>query len=158
MTFPAKVFVSFVAAFALAAVLLFSAAITGERRTFSELESSQVAAAFENVRRELDRGSEDVSRRVSLVAESEATLRMALDLSRPQPFVTSLGPMGLELRHFRTRHDSRNPYAFQGRTESGETFTTLQAVGNRGLRLTWCSNFLQKGFNLFYASAMFCPL
>jgi len=85
MTFPAKVFVSFVAAFALAAVLLFSAAITGERRTFSELESSQVAAAFENVRRELDRGSEDVVRRVNLVAESEATLRMALDLSRPQP-------------------------------------------------------------------------
>ena len=85
MTFPAKVFVSFVAAFALAAVLLFSAAITGERRSFAELESSQVAAAFENVRRELDRGSEDVSRRVNLVAESEATLRMALDLSRPQP-------------------------------------------------------------------------
>ena len=85
MTFPAKVFVSFVAAFALAAVLLFSAAITGERRSFSELESSQVAAAFENVRRELDRGAEDVVRRVNLVAESEATLRMALDLSRPQP-------------------------------------------------------------------------
>ncbi len=85
MTFPAKVFLSFVAAFALAAVLLFSAAITGERRAFSELESSQVAAAFENVRRELDRGAEDVVRRVSLVAESEATLRMALDLSRPQP-------------------------------------------------------------------------
>ena len=85
MTFPAKVFVSFLAAFALAAVLLFSAAITGERRTFSALESSQVAAAFENVKRELDRGSEDVVRRVNLVAESEATLRMALDLSRPQP-------------------------------------------------------------------------
>ena len=85
MTFPAKVFVSFVAAFALAAALLFSAAITGERGSFSQLESSQVSAAFENVRRELDRGSEDVSRRVNLVAESEATLRMALDLSRPQP-------------------------------------------------------------------------
>jgi signal transduction histidine kinase len=85
MTFPAKVFVSFFAAFALAAVLLFSAALTGERRAFSQMEAGQVAAAFENVRRELDRGAEDVSRRVGLVAESEATLRMALDLSRPQP-------------------------------------------------------------------------
>jgi signal transduction histidine kinase len=85
MTFPAKVLVSFVAAFALAAVLLFSAALTGERRAFSQMEASQVAAAFENVRRELDRGAEDVSRRVGLVAESEATLRMALDLSRPGP-------------------------------------------------------------------------
>ncbi|HUJ39000.1 MAG TPA: hypothetical protein VLW54_00530 [Candidatus Acidoferrales bacterium] len=49
------------------------------------METSQVAGAFENVQRELDRGAEDVSRRVGLVAESEATLRMALDLSRPQP-------------------------------------------------------------------------
>ena len=85
MTFPAKVFVSFLAAFALAAVLLFSAAIGGERRAFSQMETSQVAGAFENVQRELDRGADDVSRRVGLVAESEATIRMALDLSRPQP-------------------------------------------------------------------------
>ena len=85
MTFPAKVFFSFLAAFALAAVLLFSAAIGGERRAFSQMEASQVAGAFENVQRELDRGAEDVSRRDGLVAESDATLRMALDLSRPQP-------------------------------------------------------------------------
>ena len=85
MTFPAKVFLSFLAAFALAAVLLFSAAIGGGRRAFSETENSQVAGAFENVQRELDRGADDVSRRVALVAESEATLRMALDLSSAHP-------------------------------------------------------------------------
>jgi signal transduction histidine kinase len=85
MTFPAKVFLSFLAAFALAAVLLFSAAVGGERRAFSQMEAGQVSGAFENVRRELERGSDDVSRRAGLVAESEATLRMALDLSRPQP-------------------------------------------------------------------------
>ena len=85
MTFPTKVFLSFVAAFALAAGLLFSAAVSGVRGAYSQMEQGQVAAAFENVRRELDRGAEDVSRRVGLVSESEATLRMALDLSRPQP-------------------------------------------------------------------------
>ncbi|HKO05353.1 MAG TPA: hypothetical protein VJW51_11420 [Candidatus Acidoferrales bacterium] len=85
MTFPAKVFLSFVAAFALAAGLLFSAAVGGVRDTHARMEQGQVAAAFQNVRRELDRGAEDVSRRVGLVAESEATLRMVLDLSRPQP-------------------------------------------------------------------------
>ncbi|HMD32539.1 MAG TPA: HAMP domain-containing protein, partial [Candidatus Acidoferrales bacterium] len=84
MTFPAKVFFSFLAAFALAAGLLFSAAIGGLRHTYGQMEQGQVAAAFENVRREMDRGADDVSRRVGLVAESEATLRMALDLSRPQ--------------------------------------------------------------------------
>jgi len=85
MTFPAKVFLSFMAAFALAAGLLFSAAIGGVQRTHAGMEQGQVAAAFENVKREVDRGAEDVSRRVSLVAESEPTLKMALDLSRAQP-------------------------------------------------------------------------
>ena len=85
MTFPAKVFFSFLAAFALAAALLFSAAVGGERRAFSKMETGQVSGAFENVRRELERGADDVSRRVGLVAESEATMRMALDLTRPQP-------------------------------------------------------------------------
>jgi len=85
MTFPAKVFLSFLAAFALAAGLLFSAALGGLRHTYGEMEQGQVSAAFENARREVERGAEDVSRRVGLVAESDATLRMALDLSRPQP-------------------------------------------------------------------------
>jgi two-component system, NtrC family, nitrogen regulation sensor histidine kinase NtrY len=78
MTFPAKVFFSFLAAFAL------SAAVGGLRRTYGQMEQGQVSTAIENARREVDRGAEDVSRRVGLVAESEATLRMALDLSRPQ--------------------------------------------------------------------------
>jgi len=45
------------------------------------------------------------------------------DQSLPQPFATTLGPLGLELKKFRTVHDSRNPYAFQGRTEAGERFS-----------------------------------
>ncbi len=45
-----------------------------------------------------------------------------LDRSMAQPFATTLGPVGIELTGFRTQRDSNNPYSFQGRTESGETF------------------------------------
>ena len=85
MKFPAKVLCAFLAAFVLAAVLLFSAALEAVRNTHAQMEARQVAAAFENTRRELARSAEDAGRRVSLVVESESTTRMALDLSRPQP-------------------------------------------------------------------------
>jgi signal transduction histidine kinase len=85
MTFPAKVFCSFLAAFVLAAVILFSAAIAGVRQAYGRMEARQVETAFVNARRELERGAEDAGRRVGLVAESESTTRMVLDLSRPQP-------------------------------------------------------------------------
>jgi HAMP domain-containing protein len=85
MKFPSKVLCSFLAAFVLAAVLLFSAALGAVRNTHAQMEARQVAAAFENAQRELARSAEDAGRRVSLVVESESTTRMALDLSRPQP-------------------------------------------------------------------------
>jgi len=85
MTFPSKVLCSFLAAFVLAAVLLFSAALSGLRQAHSGMEMQQVKAALANVQREIDRGAEDAGRRVGLVVESESTTRMVLDLSRPQP-------------------------------------------------------------------------
>ena len=45
-----------------------------------------------------------------------------LDRSPSEPFATTLGPLTIELKGFRTAYDRRNPYAFSGRTESGETF------------------------------------
>ena len=45
-----------------------------------------------------------------------------LDRSLREPFATTLGPVTVELNGFRTDPDSRNPYAFSGHTESGETF------------------------------------
>ncbi len=45
-----------------------------------------------------------------------------LDRSLAEPFATTLGPLTLELSGFKTAPDSNNPYAFSGRTESGETF------------------------------------
>jgi len=45
-----------------------------------------------------------------------------LDQATSQPFATVLGPLNLSLDGFRLSRDSRNPYAFDGRTERGETF------------------------------------
>ena len=45
-----------------------------------------------------------------------------LDQATSQPFATVLGPLNLGLENFRLSRDSRNPYAFDGRTERGETF------------------------------------
>ena len=45
------------------------------------------------------------------------------DRSRRRPFETTVGPISLELRNFRTRRgDGESPYTFSGRTESGEKF------------------------------------
>lgn len=51
---------------------------------------------------------------------AKATL---LDRSLSEPFATTLGPVTVELSNFQTKRNSRNPYAFSGRTESGETFS-----------------------------------
>ena len=45
-----------------------------------------------------------------------------LDLATAQPFTTTLGPVSLVLDGFHLQRDRRNPYIFEGRTESGETF------------------------------------
>ena len=45
-----------------------------------------------------------------------------LDRGLAEPFSTTLGPVSLELTGFSTALNSRNPYAFAGRTEAGESF------------------------------------
>ncbi len=44
------------------------------------------------------------------------------DRSRRRPFETTVGPITLELRNFRTHRENQSPYRFSGRTESGEKF------------------------------------
>jgi uncharacterized protein involved in outer membrane biogenesis len=56
------------------------------------------------------------------------------DRSLPEPFATTLGPLGLDLEHFRTEQDARSPYAFSGRTEAGERFAWRGTVSATPLR------------------------
>ena len=59
---------------------------------------------------------------IAHLAIREARIRM-LDRSLDEPFATTLGPLSLELKGFHTEPNRQNPYAFAGRTESGETFS-----------------------------------
>jgi hypothetical protein len=45
------------------------------------------------------------------------------DDTRPGPFRSILGPMSVRVQSFHTRADSRSPYSFSGKTESGEGFS-----------------------------------
>jgi hypothetical protein len=45
------------------------------------------------------------------------------DRSRAAPFDSTIGPFTIRLSAFRTRADAKSPYAFSGRTESGESFS-----------------------------------
>ncbi|HEV8376467.1 MAG TPA: DUF748 domain-containing protein, partial [Candidatus Polarisedimenticolia bacterium] len=45
------------------------------------------------------------------------------DRTQSPAFISRLGPIRLRLDHLVTRRDQRNPYAFAGSTESGETFS-----------------------------------
>lgn len=44
------------------------------------------------------------------------------DLTPAEPFTTTLGPLTMEVRGFRTVRDSQSPYALEGRTDAGERF------------------------------------
>ena len=83
--FSTKLFLIFTLAFGAAMIVSTWAGLRGVRRSFAQLEAERVAASVELTRREVDRLGQDVDHRVAAVAESEATVRMALDINRPQP-------------------------------------------------------------------------
>jgi uncharacterized protein involved in outer membrane biogenesis len=58
------------------------------------------------------------------------------DRSLAEPFATTIGPITIDLDHFRTVHDARSPYSFSGRTEAGETFAWSGTMGTDPLRST----------------------
>jgi signal transduction histidine kinase len=55
------------------------------RVAFEQLDEQRRQALVAQFRREFTRRGEEVGRRVAGIAEAEGTLRMAIDLSRPQP-------------------------------------------------------------------------
>ncbi|MCL6480564.1 MAG: HAMP domain-containing histidine kinase [Firmicutes bacterium] len=55
------------------------------RLTFHRLDAEHATAIALQFRHELDRRGAEVAHRVAAIADAEATLRMAIDVSRPQP-------------------------------------------------------------------------
>lgn len=84
MSFRAKLLVFFTLTLvaAVAAVAWGVSAYT--RRAFEQFDRQRTAALVGQFRREFAQRGDDVARRVQGVADAEATLRMAIDLNRPQ--------------------------------------------------------------------------
>lgn len=85
MSFRTRLLIVFVLTVVLAVGLVGWAVSTSTRRAFEQLDGQRTEALVAQFRREFGRRGEEVARRVSAIGDAEATLRMALELSRPQP-------------------------------------------------------------------------
>lgn len=84
MSFRTKLLTVFMATIVAAVGLVAWGVSTYTRRAFEELDTQRTDALVAQFRREFAARGEEVVRRVEGIADAEATLRMAIDLSRPQ--------------------------------------------------------------------------
>jgi two-component system nitrogen regulation sensor histidine kinase NtrY len=88
VTFRTKLFVVFLLALLLAVGLL-AFGVTGlTRRIFDQLSHQNTDATVSQYSREFERRKVEVSHQVQQIADAEGTVRMAIDLSRPQADVS----------------------------------------------------------------------
>ncbi len=85
MSFRTRLLIVFVLTVVLAVGLVAWAVSASTRRAFEQLDTQRTEALVAQFRREFARRGEEVVRRVAAIGDAEATLRMALELSRPQP-------------------------------------------------------------------------
>ena len=85
MSFRAKLLALFSAAVAASVALAAIAISITARRAFERLDEDRVAALVAQFRREFERRGQEVARRVEGIAEADSTLRLAIELSRPDP-------------------------------------------------------------------------
>jgi signal transduction histidine kinase len=78
-----KLLVAFTATVVLAVGVVAALVTSSTQAAFDELDRQRTEALVAQFRREFARRGEEVARRVKGIAESEATLQMAIDLSRP---------------------------------------------------------------------------
>jgi two-component system, NtrC family, nitrogen regulation sensor histidine kinase NtrY len=88
VTFRTKLFVVFLLALLLAVGLLAFGVTALTRRTFDQLNHQRTDAAVAQYFREFERREAEVSHQVQEIADAEGTVRMAIDLSRPQSDVS----------------------------------------------------------------------
>lgn len=88
MTFRTKLFVIFTLAVLLCVGLVTAGVSQITRRGYDELHSQYTSTAVLQYQREFDRARSDVLQRVEVIADAEGTVRMAIDLSRPQTDVS----------------------------------------------------------------------
>ena len=82
MTFRTRLFISFMFALLLSVALVAAGVTIVTRRAFDELNREHSDATLAQFQREFQRRGKDVVERVKGIADAEATVRMAIDLSR----------------------------------------------------------------------------
>lgn len=88
MTFRTKLFVVFTLAMLLSVGIVAVGVTVVTRRAFQESNRQHSEALVAQFEREFQRHEQDVVHRVQGIADAEATVRMAIDLSRPQADVS----------------------------------------------------------------------
>ncbi len=88
MTFRTKLFVIFTLALLLSVGLVAVGVTAVTRRAFDQLNHQYSDAAVAQFKREFERREAEVVHQVQGIADGESTVRMAIDLSRPQPDVS----------------------------------------------------------------------
>ncbi len=88
MTFRSKLFVLFMLAFLLSVGAVAAGVIILTRRTLDESNRRHSEALLGQFQREFERRGQDVVHQVQAIADAEATVRMAIELSRPQADVS----------------------------------------------------------------------
>jgi signal transduction histidine kinase len=88
VTFRTKLFVIFTLALLLSVGLVAFGVTAVTRRAFEQLSHQYSDAAVAQFKREFARREVDVVHQVQGIADAESTVRMAIDLSRPQPDVS----------------------------------------------------------------------
>jgi two-component system nitrogen regulation sensor histidine kinase NtrY len=85
VTFRAKLLVGFVLAIVISVSLVAWGVLTATRSAFETLDGQRTAALVEQFRREFDRRGEEVARRIAAIADTQASLEMAMAISQPNP-------------------------------------------------------------------------
>ena len=88
MTFRTKLFLLFMIALLLSVGIVVVGVTTVTRRAFQDSNGAHSEALVAQFEREFDRHKQDIVHRVQGVADAEATVRMAIDLSRPKADVS----------------------------------------------------------------------
>lgn len=88
MTFRSKLFWIFTVALLVSVGLIAAGVTIVARRAFEESNRQQSEALVSQFQREFEYRKQDVAHRVQRIADAEATVRMAIDLSRPRADVS----------------------------------------------------------------------
>ncbi len=101
VTFRAKLLAAFVLAIVVSISLVAWGVLTSTRRAFEQLDGQRTRALVEQFRREFDRRGDEVARRVAGMAETQASLEMAMAISQPNPdYATYVSDaLGLQRNH-----------------------------------------------------------